>query len=88
MRRENHGVGRRASERRRVEFIGIEILDVCGECPPIARRELGLPELPDNLSLRQIEPGEDLKALANSTSSYDAEALATEQIVLLMATPG
>lgn len=40
--------------------IGVEILDVHSQCLPIARRQIGLEALPDNLHLRQIEPGADL----------------------------
>lgn len=65
------GVALRKGARR---VVGVEVLDVYRECLPIARRQLSLSELPDNLSLCQIEPGEDLKAFGQFDVVYSWSA--------------
>ncbi|AOJ71048.1 MULTISPECIES: SAM-dependent methyltransferase [Burkholderia] len=50
--------------------VGVEILDVHEQCLPIARREIGLHALPDNLFLRRITPGADLTCFGDFDVVY------------------
>lgn len=51
-------------------MVGVEILDVHSQCLPLARREIGLESLPDNLSLQQIVPGGELSGLGQFDIVY------------------
>lgn len=40
--------------------VGVEVLDVFDQCLPLAKQQIGLEALPDNLHLQKIAPGSDI----------------------------
>ena len=55
-------------------IVGVDILDVHNQCLPLARENLRLQSLPDNLELKKIAPGEDFLSLGRFDCIYSWSA--------------